>query len=237
MNLRVGCCGFPVGRQQYYNRFEVVEIQKTFYQPPKIETVIKWRETAPSGFEFTLKAWQLITHPASSPTYRRLKIKIEERKRARYGFFNPTDEVFKAWDEIDKIATALKARIILFQSPASFKPEKVNIDNINEFFKKVNRKDYKFMWEPRGNWPESIINKLCKALNLIHCVDPFKARPLYGDMRYFRLHGITGYKYKYSHSDLKRLLDICASKRPTYVMFNNTNMWEDAAEFKRLSKV
>lgn len=57
MKIFVGCCGFPVNKKEYFKNFEVVEIQQTFYQPPeKIETIKKWREEAPSNFEYTLKA-------------------------------------------------------------------------------------------------------------------------------------------------------------------------------------
>ena len=223
-----------MARDKYYKKFKVVEIQQTFYQPPEIEIIDRWRRSAPDDFEFTLKAWQLITHQSSSPTYRRLKIKLTEKERLKCGFFNPSDKIFEAWDRIDATAAHLKAKIIVFQCPASFKPDEKNIDNLKRFFKRINRKDFKFVWEPRGKWPEPVIKRLCKDLNLIHCVDPFKDKAVYGDIGYFRLHGIGGYRYKYSDSDLKRLKNFCIGKKVIYVMFNNTNMWEDAIRFKGL---
>lgn len=57
--------------KDYFKQFKLVEVQQTFYKLPKLETALKWRGTAPSDFEFTLKASQLITHPAASLTYRR----------------------------------------------------------------------------------------------------------------------------------------------------------------------
>jgi uncharacterized protein YecE (DUF72 family) len=66
--LKVGCCGFPRGRKEYFRQFRLVEVQQTFYKMPDLETAIKWRQEAPTDFEFTLKAWQLITHPPTSPT-------------------------------------------------------------------------------------------------------------------------------------------------------------------------
>jgi uncharacterized protein YecE (DUF72 family) len=45
----------------------VVEVQQTFYDPPQDETLVRRRRQAPPGFEFTLKASQLVTHDASSP--------------------------------------------------------------------------------------------------------------------------------------------------------------------------
>src|ERR671929_9964 len=56
----------------YVREFRVVEVQQTFYEPPRDATLLRWRRQAPLRFEFTLKAWQLVTHEASSPTYLRL---------------------------------------------------------------------------------------------------------------------------------------------------------------------
>ena len=120
MQVKIGCCGFPVSKEKYYKNFDVVEIQKTFYQPPEEKMVLKWREEAPDDFEFTLKAWQLITHEASSPTYRRLKLKIPESKKKNYGFFKPSDEVWEAWEKTEKMAQILKPKIIVFQCPPRF---------------------------------------------------------------------------------------------------------------------
>ena len=74
--MKVGCCGFPGGMRSYFSRFEIVEVQQTFYQPPRMETALRWRREAPADFEFAIKAWQLITHPPSSPTYRRARVEI-----------------------------------------------------------------------------------------------------------------------------------------------------------------
>jgi len=73
----------------YFGRFGLVEVQQTFYKMPKLETAARWRQQAPSDFEFTLKAWQLITHPSVSPTYRRAGIEIPSDLKDRYGFLDP----------------------------------------------------------------------------------------------------------------------------------------------------
>jgi len=233
--VKVGCCGFPVSQEEYFKKFSIVEIQQTFYQIPEEKTALKWRERAFSNFEFTLKAWQLITHPANSPTYRRLKLKIKEEKN--YGFFKPTEEVFSAWEETEKVASILKARVIVFQSPSSFRPEKENIENMKEFFRNIKRKNYIFCWEPRGDWEEGLIRKICEELNLVHCVDPFKNKALFGEIRYFRLHGKTGYNYRYSDEELNYLKEKIEKGIPTYVMFNNVYMFEDALRFKKIMKI
>ncbi|MFO7818546.1 MAG: DUF72 domain-containing protein, partial [Desulfovibrionales bacterium] len=39
----------------YAQRFNAVEINATFYNLPKVETIEKWRDAAPEGFYFVLK--------------------------------------------------------------------------------------------------------------------------------------------------------------------------------------
>ncbi len=237
--VRIGCCGFSVSRKKYYEFFDVVEIQQTFYDIPKIELARKWRDEAPHGFEFTIKAWQLITHPSSSPTYKRLKRELPKDKLKNYGFFKPTDEVFSAWDETREFARALGARIIVFQCPASFKPTSENKKNLENFFNSIERDEFIFAWEARGDWCPDEIKELCQKLNLIDCVDPFKRREEAGEITYWRLHGKTGYRYKYSDEELSELLNWVNEKSSNagfYVMFNNTEMWDDARRFKELTK-
>jgi uncharacterized protein YecE (DUF72 family) len=232
--VKVGCCGFGEAQQKYFAEFPAVEIQVTFYQPPKPETARGWREKAPENFEFSLKAWQLITHEASSPTYRRLTEKIPPAWLKRCGSFKPTDEVFRAWERTEEIARALRSKIIVFQCPASFTPTATHKRNLRNFFKNISRRDYRFAWEPRGDWTPEEIRALCEELDLIHCVDPFKGAATHGVIRYYRLHGITGYQYRFTDDDLEKLQEICVSRRDVYCLFNNVSMLEDARRFMKL---
>ena len=232
-DIKVGCCGFIVSQAEYFKLFRLIEVQNTFYQLPRLGTAQKWHDAAPPGFEFTMKAWQLITHEPSSPTYRRANIKIDPNGFDRYGRFRPTSEVLVAWDRTAQFAHTVGATIVLFQCPASFRPTKDNVKNMREFFGRIDRAGLRFAWEPRGVWPEELVFQLCQGLKLIHCVDPFKNKPLFGDVRYFRLHGITGYAYRYSDEDLQRLKELVEEK-PTYVLFNNNWMKDDALRFGEL---
>ncbi|MFH1552170.1 MAG: DUF72 domain-containing protein [Candidatus Omnitrophota bacterium] len=242
MNLKIGCCGFPVSKQKYYEKFKVVEVQKTFYQLPRVETAKKWHLGAPKDFGFTLKAWQGITHEATSPTYRKTKLKMSDAQKRNLGFFKPTDEVFSAWDETEKIASALRAKVIVFQCPPSFEPSTTNRNNMKKFFKSIKRKKYHFAWEPRGDWPQKDIKRVCEELDLVHSADPFKGYMGGGSVRYFRLHGIGGYGYRYKGWDLKKLRDFCENeakkikRKPIYVFFNNVSMMNDALRFEWIVK-
>jgi uncharacterized protein YecE (DUF72 family) len=48
----------------YAGRFPTVEINATFYRMPTTALVAGWREKAPAGFTFTLKAPRRLTHDA-----------------------------------------------------------------------------------------------------------------------------------------------------------------------------
>lgn len=228
MKVKIGCCGFPVSRSKYLARFRVVEIQETFYQPPRVETARAWRAGAPPDFEFTLKAWQLITHEATSPTYRRLKRALAEEERPQAGAFKPTPLVRRAWETTQEIAAALAARIIVFQCPARFDPSPVHVANLRHFFEEIARHNLIMAWEPRGDWPRELVQELCNDLNLLPVVDPFATLPYPGPLAYFRLHGKTGYRYRYTDQDLAELAGMLKDREEVYVMFNNISMWEDA---------
>ncbi|MEM2924432.1 MAG: DUF72 domain-containing protein [Methanocellales archaeon] len=241
MKLKVGCCGFPKGRKQYYQHFNIVELQSTFYSLPELELVKKWRAEAPSDFEFTVKGSQLITHSPESPTYRRVKLEIGEKDRGKYGLFKPTPEVFNAWEQTRKICEVLKARIVVLQTPASFTPSEENLANMHSFFSSIEKGSLEIALELRGKWESSVIKQLCEKYDLIHCVDPFASQPIHlKQTLYFRLHGSPPgkkmYSYKYSENDL-RLLQLKIKSymdKEIYCMFNNIAMWDDALRFKEL---
>ena len=76
--IRIGTSGWNYGhwlgtfypkgtRQQdllaaYAERFESVEINRTFYSLPDSDAVATWREQTPAGFRFAAKASRYLTH-------------------------------------------------------------------------------------------------------------------------------------------------------------------------------
>jgi uncharacterized protein YecE (DUF72 family) len=232
----VGCCGWGEAKAKYFNHFPVVELQTTFYEPPTVALATKWRMLAPDEFRFCIKAWQLITHTPASPTYRRLKSGLSASERDLVGSFRPTEQVWLAWERTAEIARAVRAEVVLFQCPASFRPERENIANLRSFFSHIKREGFSLAWEPRGNWPVDLLQELCRELNLIHCVDPFQTDPMPGQHIYWRLHGKGGYSYRYSDEELTELLTMLSrhsgvERSPAYVFFNNIWMKDDAVRF------
>jgi len=240
----VGCCGWAVkgGMRGYYRRFGAIEVQQTFYRLPKVETMERWRRESPINFAFTLKAWQVITHPSTSPTWGKVRMSIGG-KLGNYGYLRSTNENISAWYKVLEVYRALRADACILQCPPSFEPSPENVTNAKRFFKLIDKEGTRIGLELRGQWNDKpgLVADICEEFDLIHVVDPFRwkcvSKP---GLAYFRLHGIGGgdvnYSYKYSHKDLMDLGRYVSETRAekAYVFFNNMSMAQDASRFKRV---
>ena len=243
MNTRIGTSGFGVAKPEYFRIFSTVEIQQTFYQPPKLSTLQRWRAEAPPEFEFVLKAWQLITHDSKSPTYRRLKRHLSEQEKQEAGYFRESAIVREALEITLAGAKALNAKAILFQCPASFKQTKEHISNLENFFSNLTRQGnsadhFRLGWEPRGDWEPKVLKRICEDLGLWHVVDPFIAKSVTPARGYYRLHGRNGWRYEYDEGELRELAAMLTPRsprsEPPYVFFNNARMTQDALKFQEI---
>jgi len=206
--------------KRYFESYSLVELNSTFYEYPRMETVGGWREKAPENFEFTVKAHQDISHKA--------KMRVDENS-------------LKAFETMKQICKTLKANILLFQTPGSFRPDKLG--EAEKFFRAVDREGLTLVWETRGpEWekPEVVekLSQVLSRLNVVHVTDPFRVLPAYtSQIAYFRLHGLGEelYYYQYTDEELRRLGEIAknfeAEGKMVYVLFNNLSMFEDGLRF------
>jgi len=206
--------------KKYYESFSLIELNRTFYEYPRMSTIIGWREKAPQEFEFTVKAHKDISH----------KFKFEQ------------EPSLKAFETMKQICQALKARILLIQTPGSFRPDKLS--DAEKFLSKIQRDDLIIVWETRGAaWDHPDVRKkladTLKKSNATHVTDPFKVLPVYiNQVAYLRLHGLGKELYYYQHSDnelkqLNRLVEpLECDGKEVFVLFNNLTMFEDAVRFK-----
>ncbi|MEM2385885.1 MAG: DUF72 domain-containing protein, partial [Candidatus Bathyarchaeia archaeon] len=206
--------------KRYFENYSLVELNSTFYEYPKLETVKGWREKAPQNFEFTVKAHQDISHKA--------KMQLNETSR-------------QAFETMKQICKTLEAKILLIQTPGSFRPDKLG--EAEKFFEGVDREGLTLVWETRGpEWekPEVMekLSRVLSRLNVVHVTDPFRILPAYtSQTAYFRLHGLGKelYYYQYTDEELRRLAEIArkfeAEGKTVYVLFNNLAMFEDGLRF------
>jgi len=238
MPVKLGMCGFTIGAAAYVKRFSVVEVQQTFYDPPPLATIARWRAQAPHDFEFTMKAWQVITHRGTSSTYRRMKRAFSEDERAQAGGFMLNHTTVAAWQTTLQAAATLRATAILFQCPPSFKGTDENVVAMRSFFAAIERPSgIRFLWEPRGaTWPDETILTLCRDLALVHAVDPFVRPSVTPELLYWRLHGNKSAYASYSDDELRQIIKWLPDEQAvdTYVMFNNIPRVADVKRFLEL---
>ncbi len=177
--------------------------------------------------------------PAVLTTYRRLAEKLSDREKREVGAFRLSSAVMAAWQRTVDCARALGSRVILFQCPARFSPTPENISNLRAFFREIDHRHprggpFIYIWEPRGTWRPSAIRELCEELDLVHGVDPLQQPSVTNGLAHFRLHGRTGYAYRYTEAGLKQLLTLARARESCYVFFNNVSMWDDAKRFEAL---
>jgi uncharacterized protein YecE (DUF72 family) len=235
--IKLGLCGFTVGAAQYYRRFKVLEVQQTFYDPPADTTIHRWRDQAPDDFEFTMKAWQVITHLGTSRTYRRLRSPFSEQARSEAGGFRLNDTTLAAYRRTLECRAILRATAVLFQCPPSFRPTDENAANMRAFFSALDRPPgVRYLWEPRGKWPDELITQLCRDCSLIHAVDPFVRPSVTPELLYWRLHGNGSHYAVYNDEELDQMLAWLPDSATAYVMFNNIPRVKDADRFRELAE-
>ncbi|MEM2925930.1 MAG: DUF72 domain-containing protein [Candidatus Bathyarchaeia archaeon] len=244
--MKVGCCGFAIkgGMRAYFETFRLVELQSTFYKLPKPDTAKRWREKAPEDFEFTMKAFQGLTHPPTSPTWRRAGFKPDPSMASKIGFLKPTEENLRFWDKTRLIAEVLKAKIVVIQCPPTFAYSDESVSNLRAFFNSIRRDGLFLALELRNpSWSIEKAERLLEELSLILAVDPFKRSPVESKegILYYRLHGLgpRPYAYRYTEEDMKRLYfdfvrPFLKVHREIYVLWNNIAMAKDAKRFLEL---
>lgn len=245
MRILVGCCGLAgLKWESYEAAFDVIELQQAFYKLPRPSTAARWRARAPS-LTISLKAFQGITHPLSSPTWRRAGAQRPREAPEAYGHLRPTEQVFALWEKVGELAKALQANAILLQLPPSFELNEENLANMKAFLGSISRPAALALELRHASWlaDRSRLGSLLSELRVTHVVDPLSMKPAHIErLAYYRLHGAgwpgprLDYRHVYAEEELRRALELVAAYggEEALVLFNNLRMRSDAARFKQL---
>jgi uncharacterized protein YecE (DUF72 family) len=219
--IRIGCSGwqyrhwreifYPKGLPQsrwfafYAEHFDTVEINSSFYHLPKASTFEKWREQAPPGFCYAVKANRFITQAKKL-------LDCEE----------PMERMMAATRHL-----AGRLGPMLYQLPPSMG---VNLERLESFLRLL-PSDVTSVFEFRNkNWYVPQTFELLDRHGVGFCVHDMKGsateRIAVGSAAYVRFHGGAG-KYWGRYSD-ERLLDWAdwivgqaESGRSVWCYFNN----------------
>jgi uncharacterized protein YecE (DUF72 family) len=219
--IRIGCSGWnykhwrgpfypekmPVKRwfDHYAATFDTVEINNSFYRLPKAETFDKWREQAPPGFTYSVKANRFLTQA------KKLKDCAEPLER----MLTPVRHLGETLGPI------------LYQLPPRFR---LNLERLSEFIDLLPR-DLMHIFEFREkSWLTEEVLALLDRSGVSFCVHdmPGSAAPRWaaGPIAYIRFHGGEGkYWGRYSDEGLLSWSDWIVEQsragRDVWCYFNN----------------
>lgn len=159
----------------YQCHFHTVEINNSFYQLPKKETLKMWRNAVPSGFIFSVKGSRYITH------MKKLK--------------DPKESVFAFLKRVEVLGDKLGP--ILFQLPPRWK---FNPDRLKSFLEVLPEK-FQYAFEFRDtSWFEEETLRILEQYGAAFCIYEFAGtlspKHVTADFIYIRLHGPKEKAYK-----------------------------------------
>ena len=219
--IRIGCSGweyrhwrgtfYPVDLPQadwlafYASHFETVELNGTFYRLPEAGTFDRWRERAPEGFRYAVKASQYLTH----------------RRRLN----EPAEPINRLWTR----ATHLEDRLgpMLYQLPPRWHRNLVRLEAFLALLPRGRDHAIEFR-DPTWHHPDTY--RLMERYGIALCLHdmPGSKAPIEpaGPFGYVRFHGRGGhYSGSYPAQALgawaKRLVEWADAGLPAWVYFNN----------------
>ncbi|HXT01809.1 MAG TPA: DUF72 domain-containing protein [Elusimicrobiota bacterium] len=224
--LKIGCAGFPIGQDRYWRSFSFVEA-RTGEVMPRPATLAQWRATAPIEAEFSVQASRAITHGREDRGFPPAAKKLSPAAQRQCGGFRESLEVHEAWMSTKAAAEALGAKVVVFETPASFQPGPDRLRDMYRFFKAMPRGRFACVWHPRGvAWGSALVDRVCGELGLIRAVDPLKeAVPERGAFRYLRPQGPR--VGALSVDNLSTIKDAARGK-PAYLVLSHRDAFRDA---------
>jgi uncharacterized protein YecE (DUF72 family) len=204
----------------YFQFFDTVEINNSFYRLPSEQTFRAWRDAVPPHFCFAVKASRFLTHNK----------KLKDPENALRNFL-PRAEVLKE-----------KLGPILFQLPPAWR---VNVDRLRDFLQAL-PKTHQYTFEFRElSWHTEPVYQVLREHNAAFCLFELAGftspMTITADFAYVRLHGPGGkYQGSYSQDVLKGWADRIASwshLNAVYIYFDNDQSGyaaQNALELRRI---
>jgi len=227
---------YPAGKineLEYYSQFfNTVEINSSFYRPPKPGYVHNWVRRVPQDFLFTVKLWQKFTHPKM----------FEEATGDEAAISQDDVDLFK--QSIEPLANSGKLGALLAQFPPSFKNDGFGqqilaavISVFGQYPLAVELRHRSWSDDPRT---EALLRNHNVAWVQIDepkfSTSVAEELPLTANIAYFRFHGRnkemwwignseTRYKYLYSEDEINELAErvkrASLNTQLAFAFFNN----------------
>jgi uncharacterized protein YecE (DUF72 family) len=219
--IRVGCSGWqyrhwkgdfypadlPAARwfAHYARSFDTVEINNSFYRWPAPETFAKWREAAPRGFLYAVKASRFLTH------MKKLK--------------DPEEPVHRTFEAVKQLGPHLGP--VLYQLPPRWP---VNAERLEAFLRSLPRRYLQAVEFREPTWYRDDVFALLRRYKVALCLHDMHGsatgRMVVGPFIYVRFHfGTQKYGGRYEDSRLDDWAEWLAARAgdglPVFAYFNN----------------
>jgi uncharacterized protein YecE (DUF72 family) len=207
--------GVPASRwlEHYARRFGTVEVNTTFYRLTKRETVARWVQQTPPGFQFAVKGSRFLTHMR----------RLQDRDRGLRRFFDPLAPMIEAG----------KLGPVLWQLPATFRRDDELLDAWLEALRAFPATGHAMEFR-HESWfagdVEEILRRHGAALVIAHRRGElaFQTEALTTDWTFLRFHyGDRGRRGNYADSELQdwaRRIAGLRERAEVFAFFNND--WE-----------
>ncbi len=201
----------------YAQRFATVEINNSFYRLPSDTTVRRWRDLAPRGFSYAVKATRFITH------YRRLA--------------GAEEALAQFVERASGLGEALGP--LLFQLPPSFPLRLERLKAFLELLPTGSSAAFEFR---ETTWFDPSVYAALERRAATFCISDLHGRPtpeiVTAPLVYVRLHGPGRYSGSYDDASLAEWAGKCAAwaheGREVRVYFDNDQRGYAAHDAMRL---
>jgi len=220
--LRIGCSGFHYQDwkgsfypsdlapkkwfEYYYQVFNTVELNVTFYRLPYSRTFENWYNKTPPEFAFSIKGSRFVTH---------IK-RLLDPALPLESFFNSALQLKE------------KLKVVLWQFPPGFTVNRERLSNfLGLLYQYPNRNALEFRHK---SWITDDVVALCKNFNVGLCMADWPKYidelPVTADFVYIRRHGKEGsYATSYSidelRNDARRISNYLNAGKDVFIYFNN----------------
>ena len=205
--VNVGCSGWqyrhwrgdfypadlPASRwlEHYAQRFDTVEINNSFYRLPEASTFAAWRQRAPAGFLFAVKASRFLTH------MKKLK--------------DPEEPIARFFSRAARLGRSLGP--VLYQLPPRWP---LNLERLQVFLDALPRRRRHVIEFREPSWYDDRVFALLEQHGVALCLHDMRGsasgRLSIGPFVYARFHGPSKYSGSYSHAALEEWADWLAER-------------------------
>lgn len=212
--------------EQYFGRCNALELDlQKLDNPPRIDTLNRWRVESPRGFAFVLHAEPQVSESLTAAA-QRSSTALPDRLR-------------DGWNTTLERAEALAARAVVVKTPVSFGPGNTSRALLEAFGDQLaDQFKYPVIWDAAGSWDVESTREFAAEHGLTYAYDPFMAFRdeigLHHGDGAFVLSERGGLRREFDRRDIQQLIRAVDSYNRAYFLLRGRFQWKYAEHFGEL---